>query len=204
MTKNGELKTIVTIPNLLSFFRILLVPVFLILYFWDIKNHYVYAALVLLISGLTDVTDGIIARRFHMISTFGKIIDPIADKLTQASVVIAISINHPIFIVLMVMFLIKEFMMLLGSIKLFEIGLRPSEAKWWGKLSTVVIYIFLIMVLISDIVGSAFPYWILYALGVLCAVCIVFSLVCYYPVFRDIKSGKYNMEKERTESGSGR
>ena len=126
MTKNGELKTIVTIPNLLSFFRILLVPVFLILYFWDIKNHYVYAALVLVISGLTDVTDGIIARRFHMISTFGKIIDPIADKLTQASVVIAISINHPIFIVLMVMFLIKEFMMLLGSIKLFE---KASIAK---------------------------------------------------------------------------
>lgn len=106
------------------------------------QNHYVYATLILIVSGLTDVTDGIIARRFHMISTFGKIIDPIADKLTQASVVIAISINHPIFIVLMVLFLVKEFMMLLGSIKLFEIGLRPSEAKWWGKLSTVVIYVF--------------------------------------------------------------
>ena len=116
MTKNGELKTIVTIPNLLSFFRILLVPVFLILYFWDIKNHYVYAALVLLISGLTDVTDGIIARRFHMISTFGKIIDPIADKLTQISMLICLVTRYPLMLILVVIMIFKELFMSISGL----------------------------------------------------------------------------------------
>ena len=74
---------ILTIPNLLSAFRILLVPVIVWLYCW--KADYPLAAWTLTLSGLTDIVDGFIARRFHMVSNLGKALDPIADKLTQTA-----------------------------------------------------------------------------------------------------------------------
>ena len=74
-------KKIVTIPNILSFFRICLLPV--IVWLYGVENNYVWAGYILILSGVTDMADGYIARHFHMISNLGKILDPIADKLTQ-------------------------------------------------------------------------------------------------------------------------
>lgn len=74
-------KQILTIPNLLSVFRILLIP--LIVWLYCGKQDYLLAAWVLLLSGVTDIADGFIARHFHMVSDLGKVLDPIADKLTQ-------------------------------------------------------------------------------------------------------------------------
>ena len=94
MKENIKPEKIFSIPNILSMIRILLVPVFAILYFVKVKDHYLYAALVLLLSGASDVLDGIIARKFNMITAFGKLLDPLADKLTQAVVVIFLAVNH--------------------------------------------------------------------------------------------------------------
>ena len=82
-------KDILTIPNLLSLFRLLMIPVIVWLYVKE-KNYYAAAAMVL-ISGATDIADGIIARKFNMISDFGKILDPMADKLTQGALIICLS-----------------------------------------------------------------------------------------------------------------
>lgn len=79
-SENQFEKKIFTIPNLLSAFRLLLIPVFVWAY--CIKKAYLLTAGVLLLSGLTDMADGFIARRFHMISDLGKMLDPIADKLS--------------------------------------------------------------------------------------------------------------------------
>ena len=181
MTKNGELKTIVTIPNLLSFFRILLVPVFLILYFWDIKNHYVYAALVLVISGLTDVTDGIIARRFHMISTFGKIIDPIADKLTQAAMLFCLLTRFPLMIVPLGLMVFKEFFMGVTGLLVIQKTGKVFGADWHGKVNTWLLYAMMILHVfwynIPDVVSKVL-------IGV-CVIMMLISLVLY---------GRHNMK----------
>ena len=186
-----------TIPNILSFFRILLVPIFLIFYFCDEEHGTVISVIILALSALTDVVDGFIARTFNMISTFGKIIDPIADKLTQAVVVIAISIRHTEFIPLMALLVLKEFLMFLGAVRLFETGTRPAEAKWWGKLGTVIIYAFLLASLVHDIVGEAFPYALLVVLASAAAICLVISFLGYAKVYRLIKSGDYDLENEK-------
>ena len=81
METNPYQKKILTIPNIMSFFRLVLIPI--IVYLYVVKNSYLWTIILLLISGATDIVDGFIARKFNMISNFGKAIDPIADKLTQ-------------------------------------------------------------------------------------------------------------------------
>ena len=84
---------IITIPNLLSAFRLVLIPVFLWTY--CIREEYLVTAGLLLLSGLTDLADGFIARRFHMVSNLGKMLDPVADKLTQAAMLICLVTRFP-------------------------------------------------------------------------------------------------------------
>ncbi len=198
MDSNTKSKNkIITPPNVLSFIRIVLVPIFLVFYF---KEKYVISVVILAISALTDVIDGIIARTFNMISTFGKIIDPIADKLTQAVVVIAISIVHLEFIPIMALLVIKEFFMFLGAVYLFESGARPAEAKWWGKTSTVAIYSFMIGVIVHDVTQKIFPaYWFLWVLAVLVVICTIFSFINYAKLYLKIRRGEYDLDKEQTK-----
>lgn len=85
---------ILTIPNLLSVVRLLLIPVIVWLYCG--KQEYTAAVVVILLSGITDIADGIIARKYHMVSDFGKILDPIADKLTQAAIILCLTYNYPL------------------------------------------------------------------------------------------------------------
>lgn len=199
MGENKNKDKIITIPNILSFIRIALVPFFLIFYFSGESSGIIISVILLAASALTDVIDGFIARTFNMISTFGKIIDPIADKLTQGVAVIAIAIRHTEFIPLMALLVLKEFLMFLGAINLFESGTRPAEAKWWGKLGTVMIFAFFIASLVYDLVGDSFPYAVLIVLAVLAAICLIFSFVNYLKLFFKIKNGKYDMDNENTK-----
>ena len=99
---------ILTIPNLLSAFRLLLIPLFVWLY---LQEKYFYTGLVLLISGITDISDGFIARRFHMVSNVGKVLDPVADKLTQISMLICLVTRYPLMLILVVIMIFKELFM---------------------------------------------------------------------------------------------
>ena len=83
-SQKEHLNRIITVPNLLSFFRFCLIPV--IIWSYCVKENPLLAGEILLLSGLTDLADGYIARRFHMISNLGKILDPVADKLTGSNV----------------------------------------------------------------------------------------------------------------------
>ena len=84
---------IITMPNILSFFRLCLIP--LIIWLYCVKQEYVWTFFVVGFSGLTDVVDGFIARRFNMISNFGKALDPIADKLTQLAMLVCLGLRFP-------------------------------------------------------------------------------------------------------------
>ncbi|MGN0173450.1 MAG: CDP-alcohol phosphatidyltransferase family protein [Acutalibacteraceae bacterium] len=193
---------IITVPNILTVIRILLSPVFVILYFKEFEHHYIYATAVLLLSGLTDVLDGIIARKCNLITTLGKILDPVADKLTQAVIIVCLTINHyddenSFLIYVLILLFAKEFTMMLGAIVLFKSGTRPSESKWWGKLGTVMIYVLFIATLLQDILTTKYiSVSAINIISVITAICLVFSLFNYYPIFKEIQNGEYKFDKE--------
>ena len=127
---------ILTIPNLLSTVRLLLIPV--ILWLYCKKQNYGGATLVMILSGITDVADGIIARKFHMVSNFGKILDPVADKLTQIAV---LCVLNPQFWWVVAALILKELVIGILSLTAIAKTHRVYSAGWYGKLCTVVIYL---------------------------------------------------------------
>lgn len=139
-------KEIFTIPNLLSMFRLLLIPVYVIIYLnaRDTADYYI-AAGILAVSCLTDLIDGKIARHFNMISNLGKILDPVADKLTQFALIVCIAHKYPILWYLVTLFVIKEsFQLVAGGISLKH-GKMLKGALFSGKLCTTVLFISLIL-----------------------------------------------------------
>ncbi len=141
-----------TIPNLLSFIRILLIPVFAIL-FW--KGELLWAVLILALSGLSDLFDGKIARRFNQVSELGKILDPIADKLTQATLAILLFLRFfnakdrtlHLFAWVFLLFIVKELVMLIGGALMIGFGLHPGAAEIYGKAATMTFYVVMIAII---------------------------------------------------------
>ena len=137
-----------TIPNWLCFIRIALIPVFTVLF---VKGQYLWAFIAMIVAALTDVFDGKIARKFNMVSNLGKILDPIADKLSQMAIVIILIVkfwqNDGIVKYIFFLFIFKELIMIVGGAILLSKGLRPTAAEIWGKVATVVFYVFMITII---------------------------------------------------------
>lgn len=148
LIKNWK-KDILTIPNLLSLFRLVLIPVYVSIY---LKGRYYLAAGILAVSCLTDLIDGKIARHFNMISTVGKILDPLADKATQFTLIICLATKHPILWYLVGLFVVKEsFQLIAGGISLHQ-GRMLKGALISGKICTAILFVSLIlMVMLPDL-----------------------------------------------------
>lgn len=131
-------KKILTIPNLLSFLRLCMIPV--IVWLYNVKQDSLWALLVLLLSGATDIIDGIIARRFNMVSDFGKAFDPIADKLTQIAMLFCLVSNFPYMIVPLVILIVKEITAAVMNMIAIKKTSVVMGAVWHGKLTTVILY----------------------------------------------------------------
>ncbi len=146
-------KEVFTIPNFLSLFRLLLIPVYVYLYLTASSTAcYVAAGSVLAVSCLTDLVDGKIARKFNMVSKLGIILDPIADKATQATLLICLSLNHPILYPVLWLLVIKESFQLIAGVAAYLNGKMLPGALLIGKICTTVLFVSLIfMVLFPDI-----------------------------------------------------
>ena len=129
---------ILTIPNLLSFFRLCLIPVMIWLY--TVRQDYRMTLLVLLVSGASDVLDGIIARKFNMISDFGKAFDPIADKLTQLAMMICLVTRFIWMLLPLSLLVIKELFTGITSLITIHKTKKVEGAVWHGKITTVLLY----------------------------------------------------------------
>ena len=141
-------KVLFNIPNCLCFFRILLIPLFLYVYFVaDFKNRYIVAAFVLVISGISDFLDGFIARKFNMVTDFGKFIDPVADKLTQFVLAITLLFSYPLVWILLIIIILKDLMLAIVGLYLYDYGLKITGASWWGKIATAYFYIIVIVLI---------------------------------------------------------
>ncbi len=194
-------KDLFTIPNLMGYFRIILIPIFMAVYIGaDSMADYIAAAVILGISGLTDCFDGKVARHFNMITEWGKVLDPVADKLTQAAVFISLSFRYPTMRYLVILFVVKEmFMGVMGAVMLKK-GSMMDGARWYGKLCTAVLYGAMFMLLL--VVDLSY-----FAAGLIISICIimnVFSFACYIVYYvrvlmnKPVTSGKIKMWKPVT------
>ena len=142
-------KEVFTIPNILSFFRLLLIPVYIGIYLnATTKEHYILAATILAVSCLTDLIDGKIARKFNMITNLGKILDPLADKATQLALILCLAIRNPLLWILIGLFIVKEgFMLIAGGIRMKK-GQMLNGALMSGKICTTILFISLIVMVL--------------------------------------------------------
>jgi len=185
---------ILTIPNLLSLIRLVLIP--LIVWLYLERQNYSGAALIILLSGVTDVVDGMIARKFHMISDLGKILDPIADKLTQLTLILCLSSRYRAMLSLCAVFILREVIMIILGCITYRKKDCVSGAKWYGKLTTVMLYAVMILLVFVPSV----PDWVANLLILLCACFVLFALIMY--VWFYVRLLRIGEQEETSASGN--
>lgn len=174
--KKEPLNKLFTIPNILSAARILLIPVFLWLYLME--KNYLMATVIIFISGFTDILDGFIARKFQQISHVGQVLDPAADKLTQAAVLLALMVRFDHMIIAFIVLAMKEAIMLTLGIVLYNQTKEITGSRWHGKVAAMVVYAMLVTHLIWGI-SSEMPL-ILSRITVGASIAaMIFSLIMY-------------------------
>lgn len=193
MIKNIDFKEIKTIPNLLSLLRIILIIPFIIFF---LKGNYIAAAVVIIISGLSDAFDGFIARKFNQITDLGKMLDPLADKLTLIAIMICIVILFPIVLPVVIILILKDVVMMIGASVLLKDDIKPPAARWYGKVATIMFYISVALIVFLK---AAFNYensvLSLVLLG-LTAAMMIFALIEYFIIFKKLKDGTNTEKKE--------
>lgn len=165
------------IPNILTIIRFLLIP--FILYFLATDN-FVIAILFLAISGITDVLDGTIARKYNYITDFGKLMDPLADKATQVATLVSLFLKNIIPFWILIVVVIKEFAMVAGASFLYGKEL-VVYSRWYGKLSTVLFYIAIFSSMLKKQFNLTYNFDLyLYYIAILAT---LFSLGAYFKSF---------------------
>ena len=143
-------KEILTVPNLLSLFRLLLIPVYMVIYLNANGNQtdYYIAGAILAVSCLTDMIDGKIARHFNLITNVGKLLDPVADKATQFTLIVCLASRYPVLYYVIALFVVKEAFQLFAGYWLYRQGKILKGALISGKICTTVLFLSLISMVI--------------------------------------------------------
>ena len=185
------------VPNALTVLRFLLIPIIVIA---CVQGQYILAIAVLSISGLTDILDGTIARKYNYITDFGKLMDPLADKATQISLLTTLFIKGAIPIWILAIVVLKEFCMVSGASFLYGKELVVSS-KWYGKLATVLFYVAMVISLFLEQIGNTTNN-IIKAIGIaetiiyyLAVITTIASLIMYMKAFYIQGYLKKNNEK---------
>ena len=179
-----------TIPNLISVIRICLIPVIAVLYY---EGYVWWTVFVIFISGLSDAVDGKIARKFNQVSAIGKLLDPVADKLTIFALAIVLFLKFQAaqseamqaFAWVFLLFIAKDIIMILGSIVLIALGTRPVAAEIWGKLATFVFYAVMVVIIgFGPVIGAVSMYYPQYAIPeTLMFVLVVIAVILNFVAF---------------------
>lgn len=165
------------IPNILTVLRFFLIP--FILHFL-VNDEFILAIVFLTLSGITDILDGTIARKFNFITNFGKLVDPLADKITQLSILWMLVLKNIIPLWILVIVLLKEATMVAGASFLYGKELVVSS-KWYGKASTVLFYLAIVLTMIfRDLQINTSIDLIIYYIALTMT---IFSLVMYFREF---------------------
>ena len=184
------------VPNALTIIRFLLIPVIVISIF---NGDYIIAFIFFTVSGITDIADGFIARKFNLISNFGKLMDPLADKLTQIATIASLTLKDIIPIWILAIVLLKELIMIAGASFLYGKDV-VVYSKWYGKLATVLFYVAIVFSLLINqfelpSIWSNLDLWLFY----LALFATVFSLLMYIKdVYKKGFIDKQDLNKEVT------
>ncbi len=165
------------IANLLTTIRFFLVPIVGWLLY---NNQNIWAIVVLVLSGLTDIFDGFFARKFNTVTSWGKLADPLADKLMQIMVLVMLFIKDKISIVIVIILILKEIFMVIGSYFLYKEDNVVVSANWYGKIATVLIYFAVIFIIFNVPYASI--------IMILAVAFSLFSLLMYTLNFLKLKS----------------
>ena len=178
-------KEIFSIPNILGYFRILLIPFIVNSYMVaETVRDYSVTAVLVGVSSITDLFDGLIARKFDMVTELGKLIDPVADKLTQAALILCFALKNNHMRYLLALYVAKEiFMLAAGLIVLRHNGRRLNGARWFGKASTALVYGVMFLFFLRPIFFSTMTAALENSLIGLCAAALFGTLLLYIPVF---------------------
>ncbi len=180
MTLKEWKKDLFTIPNFLSLFRLVLIPVYIVIYLKaDSAEDYYISAGILAVSCLTDLIDGKIARHFNMVSNTGRILDPLADKLTQFALMVCLMIRYPLLWILAALFVIKELFQLIAGFIILRKGKILSGALLAGKISTTVLFISLILMVMIPTLSST----VVYIIAAIDGVFLLISFIGYIGVY---------------------
>ena len=187
--KSFKTKDLFTIPNIIGYVRILLIPVFCWLYLTaDSRADYIWADVVVLFSSFTDLFDGMIARKFNQVTELGKVLDPVADKLTHAALAICLAIRYPLMWALIGLMAVKEGYMAIMGIYFLRKGKMMDGAMWFGKICTATLFAGLFCLFLF----YNMPMWAVYLIiGIMMAV-MLFTLCMYIPFY-------HKMRKELSE-----
>ena len=187
------------VPNILSSIRILLVGVFVWVFFTDYPNNIVYALLVFLLAGITDVVDGHIARKYNCISSVGKVLDPLADKMMQCAAMICLMIKNLIPVWFGIPFILKEVVLLIGGLFLYTSNKVLAVSKWYGKFAVTFFYLTIFSAIVFHGFFAQNPIY----LNLLCGVALLITIgalvsyfVSYVVVGRDEKADKTVEQKD--------
>ena len=204
-SKKVDWAYIFTVPNILCYFRIALIAPMLFFFFkaraMDYAEEYtISAAACLVLSGLSDFFDGILARKLNQITELGKMLDPVADKLTLFAVGICVVFIEPAVIPVITLLILKDFLMLIGASYMLKNHVKPCASKWYGKVGTFLFYISVGLIVLFDLILGMREEFKIYAiiLLTLTAIMMVYSLIRYSMFFRDIMK-KEKLEKEATK-----
>lgn len=180
MSKINWKKEIFTIPNLLSLFRLILVPLYVTIYLsaQDLTDYYIAAA-ILAVSCLTDLVDGQIARHFNMISTVGKVLDPLADKVTQFTLILCLAIRHAVLWILVGLIFVKEIFQLLAGVFMYRKGKMLKGAQFTGKICTTVLFVSLIVMVMLPNLSNTVINWIALVDGIFLLVAFIDYAIVY-------------------------
>lgn len=179
---------LVTVPNILTYLRFLLVAPFI---FFFLNKNYIAAALCIGFSGLSDCLDGFLARKLDQVTSLGKILDPIADKVTLVSVAVCMVIYMPSLLPIMLVMIGKEFLMLLGGLILLIMKITPPPARWYGKAATVIFYLSVCTIIFLKAAFNITNDMLITVTFIVTAAFMVFALVMYAAlIVKQIKAEK--------------
>jgi Phosphatidylglycerophosphate synthase len=173
----------INIPNGLSLLRIILIIPFV---YYFMHDEIAPAAAVLVVSGISDLLDGVIARKFNQFTELGQMLDPLSDKLTQGTVAVCLAMKQPVLIPLLAIFVLKEITMVVAACLLIGKKKRPGGSKWYGKVATTMFYIsFTVIVALKGIWGIE-NFAVTVTLLTLTAVLMIYAFVQYAKIYVDI------------------
>ena len=179
------------VPNILTIIRFFLIP---ILFYFALNDNYIVAVIVLILSGITDVLDGYIARKFNFITDFGTLLDPLADKLTQISTLLVLVLRGIIDVWILAIVIAKELIMIIGATFLFKKETIAIPSRWYGKTATVLFYVAIFCSMMEKQFNLQYSFAIyLYYIAIAFT---IFALFMYLKVFLELRSSSEKNIKE--------